>query len=107
MLTRIKPRENLPRQREKDLTNTEPTKKMTATNFTIAPGTAAAICMSVEDAIADPRRASILAGRYLRAIGYERKYNHSAWDRGMRWFAPDGMVYNASNTDVLTYALAK
>ena len=63
--------------------------------------------MTPDQTINDPRRASILAGRYLRMIGYERKYNHAAWDRGMRWFAPGSSVpmQDATNIVILNYAL--
>ncbi len=77
------------------------------TNFPITAAAAKAIGMTVDQAIKDERRASILAGRMLRMLGYERKYNHAAWDRGMRWFAPNGTIYDASNVTVLTYAVAK
>jgi hypothetical protein len=76
------------------------------TNFPPSPSVLNAIKMTAEQAEQDPRRASILAGRYLRMLGFERRYNHLTWDKGMRWFSPSGQIYNASNTDVLAYALA-
>ena len=78
------------------------------TNFFPPPSTLAAIHMTPEQYEKEPRRASILAGRHLRNLGYDRKYNHAAWDRGMRWFTPQGIALREmSNTDALTYALTK
>ena len=76
-------------------------------DFPATPAAAKAICMTVDEAATDTRRASILAGRYLRMLGYERKYCHYAWDRGMRWYAPgsDLPMQDATNVTILSYVL--
>jgi hypothetical protein len=76
-------------------------------NFSITPAAAKFLKMTVEQAMSDERRTSILAGNTLRMLGYQRKYNHAAWDRGMRWFSPSGEIHNATNVTVLIYAAAK
>lgn len=77
-------------------------------DFPASPKAAKAIGMTTDEAAKDPRRASILAGRYLRMLGYERKYNHAAWDRGMRWFRPgsDVPLEDATNVTILSHELA-
>lgn len=77
-------------------------------DFPASPKAAQVIGMTLDQTIQDPRRASVLAGRYLRMLGYERKYNHAAWDRGMRWFKPgsDIALHDATNVTILSQELA-
>jgi hypothetical protein len=53
---------------------------------------ASAIGMTVEEAEGNTMVAARNAASVLRAAGFTRKYNHGAWDRGMRWFKPGSDV---------------
>jgi len=76
------------------------------TNFPITIKAAHAIGMTISEAINNERKASLLAGKKLRELGYVRKYSHLTWDKGMKWVSPDGNVYDTNNTTVLGYAVA-
>ena len=52
----------------------------------ITQSVANAIGMSVEDCELYPRKAARLAAAKLRRNGYDRKYCHLSWERGMRWY---------------------
>ena len=52
----------------------------------ITQNVANAIGMTANECEAHPKKASRLAAAKLRANGYERKYCHQAWERGMRWY---------------------
>jgi hypothetical protein len=58
----------------------------------VTQNVANAIGMSPEDCEAHPKKAARLAAAKLRANGYVRKYCHSAWSRGMRWYYKDSQV---------------
>jgi hypothetical protein len=81
---------------------------MKRTSFPPTPAVLKAIRMTEKEATESPRRASILAGRYLRMLAFERRYNHGdIRGRGMKWFSPSGKMFEGSNVDVLAYALAE
>ena len=42
--------------------------------------------MTEDQADSNPRAASRRAAAVLRANGFIRKYSHSAWNRGYRWY---------------------
>jgi hypothetical protein len=75
-------------------------------NFPITIKAAQALGMTISEATNNERKASLLAGKKLRELGYVRKYSHLTWDKGMKWFSPDGNVYDTNNTTVLGYALS-
>jgi hypothetical protein len=80
---------------------------MNAINFAPTHKAAQAIGMTIDEAVENPKVASLRAGKKLRELGYVRRYHHLAWDKGMRWFSPSGEIFNETNTTMLGWALAK
>jgi len=62
-----------------------------ATQDPMTQNVANAIGMTAEECELQPKKAARLAAAKLRANGYERRYCHTAWERGMRWY------YNGSD----------
>jgi hypothetical protein len=57
----------------------------------ITQSVANAIGMTPQECESQPKKAARKAAAILRANGYAKKYCHSAWQRGMRWY------YNGSD----------
>lgn len=65
--------------------------------------------MTPEQADAQPVKAARKAAAVLRANGYTRKYCHSAWSRGQRWYYKDSNVPESDlcSTTLLGIALVE
>jgi|GWRWMinimDraft_5_1066013.scaffolds.fasta_scaffold17806_4 hypothetical protein len=57
----------------------------------------------------NPKSVIFAASKKLQSMGYVRKMNHMAWERGMRWFAPNSSapMENTDTATVFAYALNK
>lgn len=65
--------------------------------------------MTPEQADAQPAKAARKAAKVLREHGYVRKYCHSAWDRGNRWYYKNSNVPESDlcSTSLLGVALVE
>ena len=68
-----------------------------------------ALNITEQQASKNPKSVIFAASKKLKSMGYVRKMNHMAWERGLRWFAPDSSVpmENADTATILAYALNK
>lgn len=73
----------------------------------VTKNVADAIGMTQEECDGHPKKAARLAAAKLRANGYERKYCHLAWERGMRWYYKGSNVAepNYCSTSLLGVAI--
>ena len=79
------------------------------TSFPPTQKVLSALNISEKQASENPKSVIFAASKKLQAMGYARKMNHMAWERGMRWFAPNSSVpmENADTATILAYALNK
>ena len=79
------------------------------TTFSPTPKVLAALAISEKDAFSNPNKVIAAASKKLKSMGYVRRMNHLAWERGMRWFAPNSSapMENVDTATILGYALNK
>jgi predicted xylose isomerase-like sugar epimerase len=77
--------------------------------FTPTQKVLSALAISEKEAFSNPKKVIFAASKKLQSMGYVRKMNHMAWERGMRWFAPNAStpMENADTATILAYALNK
>ena len=68
-----------------------------------------ALNISEKQASENPKSVIFAASKKLQSMGYVRKMNHQAWERGMRWFAPNDSqpMENVDTATILAYAINK
>lgn len=79
------------------------------TSFPPTQKVLAALGISDEQASKNPKSVIFAASKKLTSMGYVRRMNHQAWERGMRWFSPNSAqpMENADTATILAYALSK